>query len=63
MSLLPSAARKTLRPMRPKPLIPTLTAMFDFSLISNVDLPCCDEATIKSGALSGVLEKAFLPNS
>jgi hypothetical protein len=26
---LPSAARKTLRPMRPKPLMPTLTAMCD----------------------------------
>jgi hypothetical protein len=27
MSGLPSAVRKTLRPMRPKPLMPTLTAM------------------------------------
>jgi len=26
--LRPSAARTTFRPMRPKPLIPTLTAMF-----------------------------------
>src|SRR6266702_2261658 len=28
MSGLPRAVRKTLRPMRPKPLMPTLTAMF-----------------------------------
>jgi len=27
------AARKTLRPMRPKPLMPTLTAMCVFSLV------------------------------
>ncbi len=27
MSGLPSAVRKTLRPMRPKPLMPTFTAM------------------------------------
>jgi hypothetical protein len=30
---LPSAARKTLRPMRPKPLIPTFTAMCFFSFV------------------------------
>ena len=33
ISGLPRAARKTLRPMRPKPLIPTLTAMCDFSFV------------------------------
>src|SRR5580658_8444974 len=33
ISELPRAARKTLRPMRPKPLIPTLTAMREFSLV------------------------------
>ena len=36
-SLLPSAARKTLRPMRPKPLIPTFTAILRFSFF--VDEP------------------------
>jgi hypothetical protein len=39
MSGLPSAARKTLRPMRPKPLIPTFTAIVKtFSFVSSLNL-------------------------
>ena len=35
---LPSAARRTLRPIRPKPLIPTLTMMHSLSVLSGVTL-------------------------
>src|ERR1035438_7147668 len=38
ISGLPSAARKTLRPMRPKPLMPTLTAMCDFSFSNSASV-------------------------